>query len=89
METEEKKSNRNNTPEESKAPGLSKEQYQEQLDQFESQKIQFEQAKILLDFDLKNYKETLERKIRNNDRNLALVNSNIKVIQDNLSEWKD
>lgn len=75
--------------EENKVQGLSKEQIQGQLDQFESQRVAFEQEKILLEFDVKNYKETLERKIRLNFGKLKLVSSNIEVLKKQLSEIKD
>jgi len=60
--------------------GLTIEQLQMQLDSFEGQKIQFEQTKMLLDFDKKNYAKTLDRKIRENNRNMGIVESNIRVL---------
>ncbi len=64
-----------------KKQGLSIEQLNEQLDAFEGQKIQFEQNDLLLEFDKKNYGETLDRKIRMNKRSLDLINSNIAVVK--------
>lgn len=61
--------------------GLSVKQLNQQLDQFEGQKVQFEQAKMILEFDKKNYADTLNRKIRLNDANLEQTISNINVVR--------
>ncbi len=71
-----------------KPQGLTREQLQAQLDQIEGQKIQFLQNKILLEFDEKNYKETLMRKTRENNRNLKLVESNLRVIKKQMSKLR-
>ena len=68
--------------------GLSREQLQSQLDQIEGQRVMFLQAKLLLEFDLKNYKETLNRKIRENTNSLRLVDSNIRVIKKQMSRLR-
>lgn len=69
-----------------KAQGLSKEQLEEQLDQFNAQKVQLEQEQVLLEFDLENYGETLRRKVRMNRRTIERVNSNIKVVENQIDE---
>jgi len=69
------------TNKEAPKTGLSVKQLNQQLDQFEGQLVQFKQAEMLLDFDKEHYAETLNRKIRENNNNLRLVESNIAVIK--------
>ena len=67
---------------------LSKEQLQEQLDVLEASKVIIEQKKMLLEFDKEYYQETLDRKVRANERELKRVLSNIKVTKDEMENAK-
>ena len=78
----------NKIAKQSKPQGLTREQLQAQLDQFDGQRHALEQSKVILEFDLKNYHTTLIRQLRETNRTLKLTNSNIRVIKKQMSRLR-
>lgn len=72
-----------------KPQGMTREQLQAELDIYESQLFAEEQKLMMNKFDLSHRMETIERNIRQNNRVIARVSSNIEVTKKEMSELKD